>query len=121
MQPGELRRVRAINGLVTKNIYFGVPETMRKDCEITILAYDGVYLSKPRTQDDIFLPPGTFGHFCLPTGEVPPLWVPLAAFCTASLANHGCCCMDRTYLLSVAAEMLGGGGGGGPRARVHRP
>ena len=62
MRPGELRRVRAVNTLITKNIYFGVPETMRKDCEITIFAYDGVYLTKPRKQNDIFLPSGTYGH-----------------------------------------------------------
>ena len=58
MQPGEWARFRMLNAVFKDNIYFGIPQDMRDDCQAAILAYDGVYLDKPRKQDDIFIPSG---------------------------------------------------------------
>ncbi|KAI8496596.1 hypothetical protein Bbelb_258950 [Branchiostoma belcheri] len=53
MQPGEIRRFRMVNAGPSDMLLLTIT-----GCEITILAYDGVYVDTPYSQDFIFIPTG---------------------------------------------------------------
>ncbi|XP_035662013.1 laccase-2-like [Branchiostoma floridae] len=53
MQPGEIRRFRMVNAGPRDQLLLTIT-----GCEITILAYDGVYVDTPYSQDFIFIPTG---------------------------------------------------------------
>ncbi|XP_066264447.1 multicopper oxidase mco-like [Branchiostoma lanceolatum] len=53
MQPGEIRRFRMVNAGLSGMLLLTIT-----GCEITILAYDGVYVDTPYSQDFIFIPTG---------------------------------------------------------------
>ncbi|XP_078701588.1 multicopper oxidase mco-like isoform X1 [Branchiostoma floridae x Branchiostoma belcheri] len=53
MQPGEIRRFRMVNAGPADMLLITIT-----GCEITILAYDGVYVDTPYSQDFIFIPTG---------------------------------------------------------------
>lgn len=55
IQPGEIKRIRMLNALSTDSLYIGFPSGA--PCTMTVLALDGVYLSNPREETAIYMPP----------------------------------------------------------------
>ncbi|TMW65252.1 hypothetical protein Poli38472_009419 [Pythium oligandrum] len=54
MQPGELKRFRYVNTIPNN-----VAELVIPDCEMYVIARDGVYVSKPQKKSVVILPPGS--------------------------------------------------------------
>lgn len=60
LEVGRLARFKVINAMggANNNLHFGFLGASAAECDLYVLAYDGVYLDMPRAQRSVFLPSG---------------------------------------------------------------